>query len=93
METVINNHRVRVKKWCASCEHRDVDEEGFRVCRKMQLKVQQKFICSCWQLSSGLQNAGKFICNLWDLSDGLKNAGHQTGAVVRHFATKEIIID
>jgi hypothetical protein len=35
----------------------------------------------------------KFICHLWELSDGLKNAGHQTGAVVRHFATKEIIID
>ena len=59
METVINAYRVRVKKWCGSCEHREVDEEGFRVCNKMQLKVQQKFICSCWQLSSGLQNAGK----------------------------------
>lgn len=58
METVINGHRVRVKKWCGSCEHREVDEEGIRICKKMQLKVQQKFICSCWQLSSGLQNAG-----------------------------------
>ena len=59
MGTVINNHRVRVKKWCGSCEHREVDDEGFGVCQKMQLKVKQKFICSCWQLSSGLQNAGK----------------------------------
>ena len=59
MESVINNHYVRVKKWCGSCEHREVDEEGTQICQKMQLKVQQKFICSAWQLSSDLKNAGK----------------------------------
>ena len=52
METVVNGHYVRVKKWCASCEHREVDEEGTRICGLMQ------FVCPRWQLSSGLQNAG-----------------------------------
>ena len=42
METVVNKYRVCVKKWCGSCEHREVDEEGTRICRKMQLVVQQK---------------------------------------------------
>ena len=59
MESVINNHYVRVKKWCASCEHREVDEEGTRICQKMQLKVTQKFVCPFWRLSSGLRNAGR----------------------------------
>ena len=36
METVVNGHYVRVKKWCASCEHREVDEEGTRICGLMQ---------------------------------------------------------
>ena len=58
METVVNDHYVRVKKWCASCEHREVDEEGTRICGLMQLRVKGDFVCPRWQLSSGLQNAG-----------------------------------
>lgn len=58
METVVNDHYVRVKKWCASCEHREVDEEGTRICKLMQLRVKGDFVCPRWQLSSGLQNAG-----------------------------------
>ena len=57
METVVNDHYVRVKKWCASCEHREVDEEGTRICKLMQLRVKGDFVCPRWQLSSGLQNA------------------------------------
>ena len=59
METVVNKYRVCVKKWCGSCEHREVDEEGTRICQKMQLVVQQKFVCPFWRLSSGLRNAGR----------------------------------
>ena len=58
MESVINNHHVRVKKWCASCEQREVDKEGTRICELMQLKVKGEFVCPRWQMSSGLQNAG-----------------------------------
>ena len=59
MKTVVNKYRVCVKKRCGSCGHREVDEEGTRICRKMQLVVQQKFVCPFWRLSSGLRNAGR----------------------------------
>ena len=59
VDMVVNDYHVRVKKWCASCEHREVDEEGTRICRLMQLKVEGDFVCPRWQLSSGLRNAGR----------------------------------
>ena len=71
-----NQYHIEIKACCASCQHREVQDDGTRLCRKVGLVVEQKF-----------------KCHLWELNDGLKNAGHQTGGVVRHFATKEIIID
>lgn len=56
---VTNQYHVRVRKWCASCERKDVDEEGTRICTGMQLKVPQDFICPRWQLSEGLKHAGR----------------------------------
>ncbi len=53
-----NRYHIEIKACCASCEHREVDEEGTRICELMQLRVNQGFVCPCWQLSSGLQNAG-----------------------------------
>ena len=58
METVINKYRFRVRKWCASCGRKDVDEEGTRICTGMMLKVPPDFVCPRWQLSEGLQQAG-----------------------------------
>ena len=55
----MNMYRVRVRKWCASCQHKVVDDEGKRICQPMQLKVEQKFICKKWEMGEGLQNAGK----------------------------------
>ena len=59
METVLNQYHIRVRKWCASCEQKEVDNEGTRICSGMMLKVPQDFICSKWQLSDGMKNAGK----------------------------------
>lgn len=70
-----NQYHIEIKECCASCQHREVMDDGTRLCQKVGLVVEQKF-----------------KCHLWELNDGLKKAGHQTGAVVRHFATKEIII-
>ena len=58
METVLNMYRVRVRKWCASCKHKDVENDGTRLCTKMQLKVPQTFVCPLWQMSDGLKKAG-----------------------------------
>ena len=58
METVLNIYQVRVRKWCGSCQHREVLNDGTRVCQQMNLKVQQTFVCQQWQMSDGLKNAG-----------------------------------
>jgi len=58
METVMNMYRVSVRKWCASCQLKDVDNEGERFCTGMMLKVPRDFICPKWQMSGGLKNAG-----------------------------------
>ena len=58
METILNMYRVRIKKWCASCKHKEVLNDGTRVCKKMQLKVPQDLVCPKWQMSDSLKNAG-----------------------------------
>ena len=49
----MNAYRVRVKKCCASCGLKEVDNDGNRICTGMQLKVSQKFVCP------NLQQAGR----------------------------------
>lgn len=58
METVVNKHRIEVRRWCASCEYKEVENDGTRVCSNVQLKVSKAFVCPKWQMSDGLQNAG-----------------------------------
>ena len=57
--SVRNAHGAKVKRCCASCQHKCVDGEGKRICAQMMLKVEQKFKCKQWQMSDGLKNAGK----------------------------------
>ena len=56
--SVRNAHGVKVKRCCASCEHKCIDKGGARVCAQMMLKVEQKFKCKQWEMSDGLKNAG-----------------------------------
>ena len=44
-----NKHGIKVRKMCASCLYKTVDNEGVRICEEMQLKVE----------SDGLKNAGR----------------------------------
>ena len=44
-----------LKKCCASCQHREIEENGSRLCTKMQLYVKQKFVCSDWRKSRGFK--------------------------------------
>ena len=59
IRSVRNEHGVKVKRCCASCLHKEITNEGARVCALMVLKVEQKFKCKQWQMSDGLKNAGK----------------------------------
>ena len=47
--------KVTIKEICASCQHKEIDNEGTRICTKMQLKVPQRFHCRLWTLAEGLR--------------------------------------
>jgi len=57
-EVCLNAYHISVKKMCASCTYKDITNDGERVCKKMQLKVRQQFLCCNWQMSDSLKNAG-----------------------------------
>lgn len=57
-KTMRNPYGIEVKICCASCEHRIVDCAGERTCQLVELKVQQRFKCSKWQISYALSKAG-----------------------------------
>ena len=56
--SVRNAHGVKVKRCCASCQHKCIESDGTRVCAQMMLKVEQNFKCKQWQMSDGMKNAG-----------------------------------
>lgn len=58
MEIVLNAYHIKVKRICASCQHKESMGDGTRVCQKMGLVVEQKFVCPKWQISDSLKNAG-----------------------------------
>ena len=58
MGTVLNAYHIKVNKICASCKHKECMGDGTRVCQKMGLKVEQKYVCRQWEMADGLKNAG-----------------------------------
>ena len=59
IRSVRNAHGCKVKRCCASCQHKCIEKDGTRVCAMMMIKVEQKFKCKKWQMSDGMKNAGK----------------------------------
>ncbi len=57
--SVRNAHGVKVKRCCASCQHKCVEADGTRVCALKMMVVEQKCKCKQWQMSDGMKNAGK----------------------------------
>ena len=56
--SVRNAHGVKVKRCCASGQHKCIMKDGTRICAQMMIKVGQKFKCKQWQMSDGMKNAG-----------------------------------
>ena len=54
----MNAYHIKVNKICASCKHKESQNDGSRVCQKMGLKVEQKYVCRQWEMADGLKNAG-----------------------------------
>ena len=57
-EVVENAYHIKVKKICASCKHKQCENDGTRVCQKMGIKVKQDTHCCLWEMTDGLKNAG-----------------------------------
>lgn len=53
-----NLYGHQVRQWCGSCQHKEIENDGTRVCQLMNIKVSQRMVCPRWQMSDGLKNAG-----------------------------------
>lgn len=56
---VANDYCIKVKRCCASCQHKYIINDGTRFCPEENRPVSQKYKCKKWQMSDGLKNAGK----------------------------------
>ena len=57
--SVRNAQGIKVKRCCASCQHKCIEINGTRICALTMQKVQQKYKCKQWEMSDGMKNAGK----------------------------------
>ena len=58
MDTTVNNYHVAVRRWCSSCQHKEILNDGTRICQLTNMNVPQSKVCPQWQMSDGLKNAG-----------------------------------
>ena len=58
IKSVRNERGVKVRRCCASCQHKEIEADGTRTCKLMKLKVEQRFKCKKWEMSDGMKNAG-----------------------------------
>jgi hypothetical protein len=58
LTSVRNTHGVKVKRCCASCQHKIIEKDGGRVCGLTMTSVSQKYKCKRYQMSDGMKNAG-----------------------------------
>ena len=57
-KSMLNQHGIVIKKCCASCQHKKVENDGSRTCQLMELKVEQKFKCPKWEPAEHFAQAG-----------------------------------
>jgi hypothetical protein len=58
-DTITNAYDIKIRKMCASCQHKWIEKDGTRVCMLMLMKVEKEFCCQHWQMGDGLKKAGK----------------------------------
>ena len=59
LTSVRNAYGIKVKRCCASCQHKCIKKDGTRFCAVMMMAVDQKSKCKDWQMLDGLRFAGK----------------------------------
>lgn len=59
--TVTNKYGIKIKKCCASCLHKRLNNEKTRNCTLGETNVNPKYLCPSWAMSvePNLDNAGK----------------------------------
>ena len=57
--SVRNDQKIKVKKCCASCIYKEIQADGSRVCKLMQIMREGKDRCPNWEIIPGMRNAGK----------------------------------
>lgn len=55
---VRNPHGIAVRKWCASCRHKQQNDFGTRVCALKGVKTRKGYVCDEWEMSASLEAAG-----------------------------------
>jgi hypothetical protein len=58
LTSVRNAYGIKVKRCCASCQHKCIQKDGSRFCAVMMVAVDQKSKCKDWQMSDGMRFAG-----------------------------------
>ena len=53
-----NESGIKIKRMCASCHYKTVDNEGERSCELTQQMVEQDCVCKEWMMSDGMRHAG-----------------------------------
>ena len=56
--TVLNPCGLRVKKCCASCINKYIEEEGLRACPVIDEYVEQNHVCEQWAMDYNTSQAG-----------------------------------
>ena len=56
---VRNNCGIRIKRCCASCNLKEIQSTGKRICTLTQENVNALHVCEHWEIHEGLVNAGR----------------------------------
>lgn len=59
MEYILNSHYVKIKKCCASCQHKKIRDQRMRVCGAGKGIVRHYETCELYTMDPALDNAGK----------------------------------
>ena len=51
----MNANKLKIKRCCASCRHKQIDENGKRTCRLIAIRVERRYRCPRWQMTEGLE--------------------------------------
>lgn len=58
LERVPNKYGIMVKKCCASCQHKELDDFARRNCQLTKKRVRACYVCGDWEMSKMLETLG-----------------------------------